>query len=145
MRPTGWYCRYAPSEHTRRLLVEEGGFLYDSDSYADDLPFWVRVNGHPHLVIPYSLVTNDTKVLTGTLTAQDFFELLKDAFDVLCEEGRTAPKMMSVGIHPRLLGHPARISALTRFLDHVANSGGAWICRRSDIAAHWRARFPCAA
>jgi peptidoglycan/xylan/chitin deacetylase (PgdA/CDA1 family) len=141
-RPMGWYCRYAPSEHTRRLLVEEGGFLYDSDSYADDLPFWVRVGGTGHLVVPYSLVTNDVKVLGGTLTAQAFFEMLRDAFDVLVEEGRTAPKMMSVGIHPRLLGHPARIGGLSRFLDHVAASGAAWICRRGDIATHWRQRFP---
>jgi peptidoglycan/xylan/chitin deacetylase (PgdA/CDA1 family) len=140
--PLGWYCRYAPSERTRHFLVEQGGFLYDSDSYADDLPFWVRVEGKAHLVIPYSLVTNDVKMLSGGLGGGDFFDMLRDAFDVLCDEGKTAPKMMSVGIHPRLLGHPARIGGLSRFLDYVAASGEAWICRRADIARHWIDRFP---
>jgi peptidoglycan/xylan/chitin deacetylase (PgdA/CDA1 family) len=142
-RPLGWYCRYAPSEQTRHILAEDGGFLYDSDSYADDLPFWVKVDGRAHLVVPYSLVTNDVKILSGTLTSRDFFELLRDAFEVLREEGRTRPKMMSVGIHPRLLGHPARIGGLATFLDHLLKSGDAWICRRADIARHWIARFPC--
>ena len=141
-RPEGWYCRYAPSEHTRRFLVEAGGFLYDSDSYADDLPFWVRVESRSHLVIPYSLVTNDVKILSGGLSGTDFFELLRDAFDVLREEGATSPRMMSVGMHPRLLGHPARIGGLSRFLDYVGKDGGAWICRRSDIVRHWMERFP---
>jgi peptidoglycan/xylan/chitin deacetylase (PgdA/CDA1 family) len=141
-RPLGWYCRYAPSQHTRRILIEEGGFLYDSDSYADDLPFWVDVDGHAHLVVPYSLVTNDVKILSGTLTSHDFFTILRDAFDVLRAEGRTHPKMMSVGIHPRLLGHPARIGGLARFMDYVLESQDAWICRRADIARHWVETVP---
>jgi allantoinase len=141
-RPLGWYCRYAPSQHTRRILIEEGGFLYDSDSYADDLPFWVDVDGHAHLVVPYSLVTNDVKILSGTLTSHDFFTILRDAFDVLRAEGRTHPKMMSVGIHPRLLGHPARIGGLARFMDYVQESQDAWICRRADIARHWVETVP---
>lgn len=143
-RPLGWYCRYAPSVRTRALLVEEGGFLYDSDSYADDLPFWVRAGGRPHLVVPYSLVTNDVKLTSGLFTAGDFFELLRDAFEVLRREGATRPRMMTVGLHPRLIGHPARSAGLERFLNHVTASGEVWICRRLDIAHHWTARFPAA-
>ncbi|WP_210483870.1 polysaccharide deacetylase family protein [Microvirga antarctica] len=142
VRPLGWYCRYAPSERTRRFLIEEGGFLYDSDSYADDLPFWVEVDGHAHLVVPYSLVTNDVKILSGTLTSADFFTMLRDAFDVLLAEGRSHPKMMSIGIHPRLLGHPARIGGLARFMDYVMRVEDAWICRRADIATHWATHYP---
>jgi peptidoglycan/xylan/chitin deacetylase (PgdA/CDA1 family) len=141
-RPLGWYCRYAPSERTRRILIEEGGFLYDSDSYADDLPFWVNVDGHAHLVVPYSLVTNDVKILSGSLTSWDFFTILRDAFDVLRAEGRTHPKMMSVGIHPRLLGHPARIGGLARFMDYVQKVDDVWVARRTDIARHWLATVP---
>jgi peptidoglycan/xylan/chitin deacetylase (PgdA/CDA1 family) len=141
-RPLGWYCRYAPSSRTRRILVEEGGFLYDSDSYADDLPFWVNVDGRAHLVVPYSLVTNDVKILAGNLTSADFFAILRDAFDVLRGEGRTHPKMMSVGIHPRLLGHPARIGGLSRFMDYVQEAEDAWVCRRADIARHWARHCP---
>jgi allantoinase len=145
-RPLGWYCRYAPSIRTRALLVDEGGFLYDSDSYADDLPFWIGVAGRPHLVVPYSLVTNDVKLTSGLFTARDFFELLRDAFEVLRREGRTRPRMMSVGLHPRLVGHPARSAGLERFLDHVMAAGDeAWICRRLDIARHWMERFPTTA
>lgn len=140
-RPLGWYCRYAPSDRTRRILVEQGGFLYDSDSYADDLPFWVDVAEQSHLVVPYSLVTNDVKILFGTLTSADFFEMLKDAFEVLRDEGKTHPKMMSVGIHPRLLGHPARIGGLARFMDYVMEAEDAWVCRRAEIAQHWVANF----
>jgi putative urate catabolism protein len=137
-RPAGWYCRYAPSENTRRLLAEEGGFLYDSDSYADDLPYWVAVAGRPHLVVPYTMVTNDAKVLAdGLAHPEDFFALLRDAFDVLHEEGADRPRMMSVGLHPRVIGHPARIGALRRFLDHVAGRDRVWVCRRIDIARHW--------
>lgn len=139
-RPLGWYCRYSPSVNTRRLLLEEGGFLYDSDSYADDLPFWLQVDGNPHLVIPYSLVTNDAKMLAGNTTANAFFETLRNAFDVLREEAADAPKMMSVGMHARLIGHPSRIGAIAQFLDY-ASENGAWICRRIDIARHWCDRF----
>lgn len=142
-QPLGWYCRYSASLNTRRLLIEQGGFLYDSDSYADDLPYWVRVGERPHLVVPYSMVTNDVKILSGGLATGDaFFALLKDAFDVLVAEGRERPKMMSVGMHPRLLGHPARVAGLAQFLDYVQASGAAWVCRRGDIARHWVDRFP---
>ena len=138
-RPLGWYCRYAPSLNTRRLIVEEGGFLYDSDAYNDDLPYWVEVEGKQHLVIPYTLDNNDMKycVAPGFNSGNDFYTYLKDAFDVLYAEGETAPKMMSVGLHARLVGKPGRIAALARFLDYVRERDRVWICRRIDIAQHW--------
>ncbi len=142
-RPLGWYCRYAPSVNTRRLLAEEGGFLYDSDSYADELPFYVEVSGKPHLVVPYSLTNNDTKFVWGSLgTADNYFAWHRDAFDMLYAEGARAPKMMSVGLHARLIGHPARAAGLARFLDHVARHRDVWICNRIDIARHWLTRHP---
>lgn len=143
-RPLGWYCRYAPSVNTRPLVVEEGGFLYDSDAYNDDLPYWVEVLGKPHLVIPYTLDNNDMKfcVSPGFNSGDDFFTYLKDAFDVLYQEGETAPKMMSVGLHARLAGRPGRIAALARFLDYVQQHEQVWICRRLDIAKHWIETHP---
>ncbi|MCL1471447.1 allantoinase PuuE [Argonema antarcticum] len=143
-RPLGWYCRYAPSLNTRRLIVEEGGFLYDSDVYNDDLPYWVEVEKKPHLVIPYTLDNNDMKfsVAPGFNTGDDFFTYLKDAFDVLYKEGETAPKMMSVGLHTRLAGRPGRTAALARFLDYVKKHDKVWICRRIDIAKHWIEHHP---
>jgi allantoinase len=144
-RPLGWYCRYGPSVNTRRLLVEEGGFLYDSDAYDDELPYWVKVAGRPHLVVPYSLTNNDGKFLrSGIGTGEQFFGFLRDGFDMLYEEGRTQPKMMSVGMHMRLLGHPARAAGLRRFLDYVASRKNVWITRRIDIARHWATVHPCA-
>jgi allantoinase len=138
-RPLGWYCRYAPSLNTRRLIVEEGGFLYDSDAYNDDLPYWVEVAGKSHLVIPYTLDNNDMKycVAPGFNNGNDFYTYLKDAFDVLYAEGETSPKMMSVGLHARLAGKPGRIAALARFIDYVKSHERVWICRRLDIAQHW--------
>lgn len=138
-RPLGWYCRYAPSLNTRRLIVEEGGFLYDSDAYNDDLPYWVEVEDKQHLVIPYTLDNNDMKycVAPGFNSGNDFYTYLKDAFDVLYAEGETAPKMMSVGLHARLAGKPGRIAALARFIDYVRERDRVWICRRIDIARHW--------
>jgi putative urate catabolism protein len=146
-RPLGWYCRYAPSVNTRRLVVEEGGFLYDSDAYNDDLPYWTRVGGKPHLVIPYTLDNNDMKfsVAPGFTSGDGFFQYLKDAFDVLYREGKTAPKMMSVGLHTRLAGRPGRAAALERFLDHMMSFEDVWICRRIDIARHWIATHPAQA
>jgi putative urate catabolism protein len=145
-RPLGWYCRYGPSVNTRRLLAEEGGFLYDSDAYNDELPYWTRVLGRPHLVVPYGLVNNDAKFIrAGLVTADDFFAMLKDAFDLLYREGKTQPKMMSVGLHLRLTGHPARAAGLERFLDHVAWHQGVWVTRRLDIARHWRQTHPAPA
>lgn len=138
--PLGWYCRYAPTENTRRLLLEHGGFLYDSDSYNDELPYWVPTGQGHHLVIPYTQAHNDAKfVRSGIATADDFFAFLRDAFDVLYAEGETHPKMMSVGLHMRLIGHPARALGLARFLDHVQKHADVWVCRRSDIAQHWHA------
>jgi peptidoglycan/xylan/chitin deacetylase (PgdA/CDA1 family) len=142
-RPLGWYCRYAPSENTRQLLVEEGGFLYDSDAYNDELPYWTVVKDSPHLVVPYTLTNNDTKFMRGFWgTAEDYFIYLKDAFDMLYKEGQTAPKMMSVGIHMRIAGHPGRAAGLERFLEYVAGFDDIWICRRDDIAKHWIAEHP---
>jgi allantoinase len=142
-RPHGWYCRYGPSVNTRRLLVEEGGFLYDSDTYNDELPYYVLVGGKPHLVVPYGLSTNDIKLASGILgTADDFFQFLRDAFDTLYAEGAQTPRMMSVGMHMRILGHPARTGALVRFLDHVSRHDEVWVTRRIDIARHWLAHHP---
>ena len=142
-RPLGWYCRYGPSLNTRRLLVEEGGFLYDSDSYADELPFWIDVAGRPHLVVPYSLATNDTKFVRGGIaTGGQFHEFLRDSVEVLLEEGAVAPKMMSVGLHPRLIGHPGRFRGLERFVRWLSEHDGIWCARRIDIARHWMSVHP---
>lgn len=137
-RPLGWYCRYGPSLNTRNLVVAEGGFLYDSDAYNDELPYWVEVAGRPHLVVPYSLSLNDSKFMRGSIaTAQQFTDYLCDAFDLLYREGKTSPKMMSVGLHLRVAGHPGRAPGVERFLDHVIQHKDVWICRRGDIARHW--------
>jgi len=141
-RPAGWYCRYGPSVNTRRLLVEEGGFTYDSDYYGEELPFWQTVAGKPHLVVPYSLTNNDGKYAAGMVNSDQWFGLVRDAFDVLYREGATAPKMMSVGLHQRLIGHPGRIAGLWRFLDHVQKHSGVWVTGRLDIAKHWIATHP---
>ena len=142
-RPVGWYCRYAPSVNTRRLLVEEGGFLYDSDSYSDELPYWVRVGDKQHLVVPYTMTNNDSKYMRSAMTTSDqFFTLCRDAFDLLYAEGKTQPKMMSVGLHMRITGHPARAAGLARFLDHVIRQEDVWVCRRLDIARHWHEHHP---
>ena len=139
-RPLGWYTGRG-SPNTRRLVVEEGGFLYDADSYADDLPYWVRDYGAPHLVVPYTLDNNDMRFATnqGFNSGDQFFAYLRDAFDTLYAEGEQVPKMMSVGLHCRLTGRPGRTAALARFLDHVQGHDGVWICRRVDIARHWHA------
>jgi len=141
-RPLGWYTGRA-SQNTRRLLREEGGFLYTSDSYNDDLPYWLT-GSPPLLVIPYTLVNNDFRYLlpTGFSSGADFFQSLKDAFDLLWQEGAQQPKMMSVGLHGRISGHPARAMALARFLDYVQNHDAVWICRREEIARHWLREHP---
>lgn len=142
-RPLGWYCRYGPSINTRKLLVEEGGFLYDSDAYNDELPYYVQVGDKQHLIVPYGLVNNDTKYIRGGMSTGDqLFEYLRDSFDLLYREGLTQPKMMSVGLHLRLVGHPGRALGLEKFLDHVARHDDVWICRRSDIARHWLEKHP---
>jgi putative urate catabolism protein len=143
-RPLGWYTGRC-SVNTRRLVVEEGGFLYDSDSYADDLPYWVTEYGRPHLVIPYTLDANDMRFATsqGFNSGDQFYAYLRDSFDVLYAEGATAPKMMSVGLHCRLAGRPGRAAALARFLDEVKERRDVWVCRRIDIARHWHEHHPC--
>ncbi|MFO0146272.1 MAG: allantoinase PuuE [Betaproteobacteria bacterium] len=149
--PLGWYTG-RDSPNTRRLVADHGGFLYDSDHYGDDLPFWTEVTktdgSHvPHLVVPYTLDANDMRFATpqGFNTAQHFFEYLRDSFDLLYAEGAEAPKMMSVGMHCRLLGRPGRMVALQRFLDHVQAHERVWVCRRVDIARHWHTHFPALA
>jgi putative urate catabolism protein len=141
-RPVGWYCRYGPSEATRRLLVEEGGFLYDSDAYNDELPYWVEVSRRRHLVIPYTMDTNDMKftVPGGIGSAVDFEAYLKAAFDQLYDEGADTPGLLSIGLHPRITGRPARARALAGFLDHILRHDRVWVCRRLDIARHWHAK-----
>ena len=142
-RPVGWHTRSTPSPHTRRLLVEDG-FLYDSDAYSDDLPFFVDVGGRAHVVIPYSFDTNDMHFHQGRqrfVTAGDFAEYVIDAFDTLWREGGTTPKMLSVGLHLRMIGRPGRIRGLERVLEHMRDKGALWFARRDAIARHWIARF----
>ena len=138
-RPRGWYTGRT-SERTRSLVAEEGGFLYDADDYSDDLPFWTEVNGHAHLVIPYTLDNNDMRFATpqGFNSGDQFYSYLRDAFDVLYAEGEHQPKMMSVGLHCRLAGRPGRLAALERFIKHTRRYDHVWYCRRIDIAHHWR-------
>jgi len=139
-RPLGWYLgRCSPNTH--RLVAAEGGFLYNADSYADDLPYWDRSQESPQLMVPYTLDANDMRFATaqGFNSGQQFFDYLKDTFDVLHAEGG---RMMSVGLHCRLAGRPGRAAALARFLDYVASFDDAWVCRREDIARHWMERFP---
>ncbi|MCH7942000.1 MAG: allantoinase PuuE [Proteobacteria bacterium] len=143
-RPLGWYTGRC-SPHTLSLVMEEGGFLYSSDSYADDLPYWVAGPREPHLIIPYALDANDSGFVNaqGFTAGDQFFDYLKDGFDVLYEEGRQgAPKMMSVGLHCRLVGRPGRAAALAKFLDYAKGRDRVWITRRIDIARHWRERHP---
>ncbi len=142
-RPLGWYTGRC-SPNTRRLVVEEGGFLYSSDDYSDDLPFWDNRYGTPHLVIPYTLDNNDMRFATaqGFNSGDQFFAYLRDAFDMLYAEGAEAPKMMSVGLHCRLAGRPGRAAALARFLDYVRSHDRVWLPRRIDIARHWHKHHP---
>ena len=150
--PTGWYTG-RDSPNTRPLVVEHGGFDYDSDYYGDDLPFWSEVacsdgSQRPHLIVPYTLDANDMRFATaqGFNTAEQFYTYLKDSFDVLYAEGdpngHNRPAMMSIGMHCRLLGRPGRITALQRFLDHIGGHDHVWVCRRVDIARHWKATHP---
>ncbi|MDC1485386.1 allantoinase PuuE [Pelagibacteraceae bacterium] len=137
-RPQGWYTGRC-SPNTRDLVFEDGGFLYDSDSYSDDLPYWEFRNNKKQLIIPYTLDNNDMRFATsqGFNTGDHFFSYLKDSFDTLYEEGKTNPKMMSVGLHCRLIGKPGRIQSLKRFLDYIQKHKDIWICKRIDIAKHW--------
>ena len=137
-RPLGWYTGRC-SPNTRDLVFEDGGFLYDSDSYSDDLPYWEIRNNKKQLIIPYTLDNNDMRFATnqGFNTGDHFFTYLKDSFDALYEEGKTNPKMMSVGLHCRLVGRPGRVQSLKKFLDYILKHNDVWICKRIDIAKHW--------
>ncbi|MBJ7222671.1 MULTISPECIES: allantoinase PuuE [unclassified Brenneria] len=146
--PAGWYTG-RDSPNTRQLVVDHGGFLYDSDYYGDDLPFWMPVTRsdgeiRPHLVVPYTLEANDMRFASpqGFNSGDQFFTYLKDSFDVLYAEGETSPKMLSIGMHCRLLGRPGRFRALQRFLDYIQQHDRVWICRRQDIADHWIRHHP---
>ena len=145
-RPLGWYTGRT-SERTRALVVEEGGFLYDADDYNDDLPFWTEVNGKSHLVVPYTLDNNDMRFATpqGFNSGDQFYSYLRDAFDVLYAEGEHTPRMMSVGLHCRLVGRPGRLAALARFIEYTRRFDDVWYGRRIDIARHWRAVHPATA
>jgi len=141
--PVGWYTG-RDSPNTRRLVAEHGGFLYDSDSYADELPYWLQVGGQPHLVVPYTLDANDMRFASvqGFNAGDQFFNYLRDSFDVLYAEGEDQPRMLSIGLHCRLIGRPGRFRALQRFLDYIDAHDRVWVCRRADIARHWIARHP---
>ena len=138
-RPVGWYCRYGPSVHTRRLVVEEGGFLYDSDAYNDDSPYFVEVSGKRHLVVPYAPDANDFNfwLSPGFLTADHFFSYLQATFDVLYAEAARSTRIMSIGLHPRIIGRPGRVGGLRRFIDYARRYSGAWCATREEIARAW--------
>jgi allantoinase len=142
VRPVGWFTRYGPSLNTRELVAGEEGFIYDSCSMNDDLPYFVRVNEAPWLVLPYSFETNDARFWRGGLVSvNDFFEYLKDTFDCLYEEGQSFPKMMSVGLHCRITGRPARSRAVQRFLEYASGFPDVWFARRDEIASHWLSNY----
>jgi len=142
-RPLGWY-QGRTSPNTARLVAEEGGFVYDADSYADDLPYYDTRFGKPQLIVPYTLDANDMKfvALNGFSTGEQFASYLIDAFEALHAEGQTVPKMMSVGLHCRIVAKPGRILGLRRFIEHIASRQGVWVARRIDIARHWLAHHP---
>jgi len=142
-RPLGWYTGRC-SRNTRDLVMEEGGFLYDSDSYSDDLPYWETRRGKKQLIIPYTLDNNDMRFVTnqGFNNGDQFYTYLKDSFDTLYAEGNVYPKMMSIGLHCRLIGRPGRIQSLRRFLDYILKYNDIWICKRIDIAKHWIKNYP---
>jgi allantoinase len=141
-RPLGWYTGRT-SINTAKLVMETGGFLYSSDSYADDLPYWIKGPKGPHLIIPYTLDNNDMRFVNaqGFGNGEQFFGYLKDSFDVLYAEGETSPKMMSVGLHCRLVGRPGRAASLMRFLDYISNHDRVWVATRLQIAQHWHANL----
>jgi peptidoglycan/xylan/chitin deacetylase (PgdA/CDA1 family) len=146
-RPIGWLSGRAGGANTRQLLVEEGGFVYDRDCLNDELPYWVKVGGKAHLCIPYSFETNDLRFGVGGdwVQADDFYIYMRDAFDVLYAEGERQPKMMTVALHDRIIGRPARAAGLLRFLDHVQKHDRVWIATGAEIANHWMKNFPAPA
>ncbi|ALM54359.1 allantoinase PuuE [Halomonas huangheensis] len=141
-RPVGWYCRYGPSVHTRRLLVEEGGFLYDADAYNDDVPYFTEVSGKSHLVVPYTTDLNDFRfwLSPGLTSGHEFLDYLKEGFDVLLEEAERGPRMMSIGLHPRMIGRPGKIRSLKDFIAYAQTHEGVWFATREEIARAWVAR-----
>jgi peptidoglycan/xylan/chitin deacetylase (PgdA/CDA1 family) len=144
VRPIGWLSGRAGTANTRKLLVREGGFVYARDCLHDELPYWTEVEGRQHLCVPYSFETNDMRFGVGGdwVNADDFFVYVRDAFDVLYAEGETQPKMMTVALHDRIIGRPARAAGLIRFLEHVKKHDRVWIATGQDIARHWIERFP---
>jgi putative urate catabolism protein len=142
-RPLGWYTGRT-SPNTRRLVAEHGGFLYDADAYDDDLPYWAEIGGAGQLIVPYTLDANDMRFAApqGFNSGDQFFTYLRDSFDALYREGATIPRMMSIGLHCRIIGRPGRILALERFIDHIQAHDAVWCCRRIDIARHWRHHHP---
>ena len=143
VRPVGWYTRYAPSENTRKLIASHGGFLYDSNSYSDDIPYYVDVDNNPWLVIPYSLEVNDTRFWRGGMNRpSDFLETLINTFDVLYEEGAENPKLMNIVFHCRIAGRPSRAAVLKQFFDYVETKNNVWFTRRDQIADWWLKEFP---
>ena len=143
VEPLGWYTRYAPSENTRELIASHGGFIYDSNSYSDDIPYYVEANNEPWLVIPYSLEVNDTRFWRGGMNRpSDFLETLINTFDVLYEEGDENPKLMNIGLHCRIAGRPSRAGILKQFFQYVDEKSGVWFARRDQIAHWWLTEFP---
>ncbi|MBX2848340.1 MAG: polysaccharide deacetylase family protein, partial [Acidiferrobacterales bacterium] len=147
-KPKGWYTGRV-SENTRSLVLEHSDIIYDSDSYADDLPYWqpkelIPSERKPHLIVPYTLDANDMRFTTasGFSHAVPFYEYLRDTFDMLYTEGEHTPKMMSIGLHPRLIGRPGRLHGLKKFIEHIVNHDSVWVCRRQDIAEHWYREYP---
>ncbi len=142
--PVGWHTKSSASVNTRRLLVEHGGILYDSDAYNDDLPYWTRVGGRPHVVLPYAFDTNDMRFFDSFsyVRGADFADYAIDAFDTLLRESRDAPRMMSIGLHTRIIGRPGRIGGLRAFVDHVRQRTGAWVATREQIARHFMQACP---
>jgi len=140
-RPVGWYCRFGPSVHTRELVVEEGGFIYDSDAYNDDLPYFMDVGGKQHLIVPYTPDNNDFRFWStpGFVTGDHFQSYLTDAFDTLYAESATCPKMMSIGLHARMIGRPGRLPGLRRFIEYAKSHDDVWFATREEIARHWLA------
>jgi allantoinase len=142
-RPVGWYSRWMPSAHTRELLAEEGGFLYDADAYNDDIPYYVTAAGNPHLVVPYSITYNDSFYSYGQLTSPaDFVDYCRRGLDYLRDEQDGAPRIMSIGLHPRLSGQAARASAVAEIIEYAKSLDDVWICTRRQIAEHWRITQP---
>jgi peptidoglycan/xylan/chitin deacetylase (PgdA/CDA1 family) len=142
--PVGWHTKSSASVNTRRLLAEHGGFLYDSDAYNDDLPYYVDVAGAPRLVLPYAFDTNDMRFFDSFayVRGSDFADYAIDAFECLLAESRHAPRMMSIGLHTRIIGRPGRINGLAKLLAHIAQRQGAWCATREQIAQHWLAHMP---